>query len=514
MKVLDFGLAKALDPTPEGDPSQSPTLTAAATQMGVIMGTAAYMSPEQARGKPTDRRADIWAFGAVLFEMLTGKRAFEGEDVSVTLANVINQPPDWERLPDGISPSLQTYLRRCLDKDPTKRVQAIGDVRLAMEGAFETAGGEVVEASGAQQASWRQGLPLALALSAVTALVTGLVAWTLTRGEDAGGRITRSSIELPSGVTVAPSNSLGHRVLALSPGGTHLAYIGGDQLYLRAMGEIEATPIPRTEGATEPFFSPNGQWIGFWAAGQMKKVSVNGGTSVALCDAAPPSGVAWNPDDTIFFNEYSTGLWQVAAAGGTPELLIPSDDQAGCCVSPQLLPGGEWILFSAFPSRQVMIHSLMTGERHVLIEDGGGDVRYLPTGHLAFVRDGTLLAVPFDVNQRTVTGGPVSLVDGIAQSATGIGQLAYAEDGTLIYLSSSVLMDSTLGWVNREGETTTLVTQGLNLAQPRLSPDGKRVAFVRDSNTIGSHLWIMDLETGRDTRLTQNKAPPVFLDTD
>ena len=200
VKVLDFGLAKALDPNPDGDPSQSPTLTAAATQMGVIMGTAAYMSPEQSRGKPTDRRADIWAFGAVLFEMLTGKRAFEGEDFSVTLANVINHPPDWERLPDGISPSLHRYLRRCLDKDPTKRVQAIGDVRLAMDGAFDTSAPAPDEATREIRPRWLRPLPTLIA-ALLLAGISGFATWSLT--PSASRPVLRFEIPVPAEATFA-----------------------------------------------------------------------------------------------------------------------------------------------------------------------------------------------------------------------------------------------------------------------------------------------------------------------
>ena len=273
VKVLDFGLAKALDTTPEGDPSQSPTLTAAATQMGMIMGTAAYMSPEQARGKTVDKRADIWAFGVVLYEMLTGTRPFQGEDVSLTLASVMKSDVNVQTLPHDIPATMRTVLRRCLEKDPRERLRDIGDVRLAMRGAFETTV-TAAELTSTQPARWWLTLPVAVAAFFVGGIVTGIAVWTLTRAAPATPRVTRASIALPPGALSTFGN---HYRIALSPDSNHLAYAGTDQLYLRAMDQIEATPIARTEGATEPFFSPDGEWIAFWADGQLKKVSVTGG---------------------------------------------------------------------------------------------------------------------------------------------------------------------------------------------------------------------------------------------
>ena len=291
VKVLDFGLAKAFQPD-ASDPSlsQSPTisLTAAATQMGMVLGTAAYMAPEQAKGKVIDKRADVWAFGVVLFEMLTGTRPFAGDDVSETLARVIDREPDWAALPNDVPPVLANFLRRCLQKNPKKRIRDIGDVSLAMEGAFETAVG-TSSAPTTRPASWRQALPLALGVSAVAVVVTAIAVWSLMRTTGSALRVTRSSMAVPATVSVG----LGHNNIALSPDGTRLAYAGGDQLYLRAMDQIEATPIPRTEGANEPVFSPNGQWIAFWADGQLKKVSVTGGAPVTLAEIDQFFGASW-----------------------------------------------------------------------------------------------------------------------------------------------------------------------------------------------------------------------------
>ena len=318
VKVLDFGLAKALDPSPTGDPSQSPTLTAMATQMGVIMGTAAYMSPEQARGKTVDKRADIWAFGCVLYEMLTGQRAFHGEDVSLTLASVMKSDLNVRRLPPDVPATVRTVLRRCLEKDPSKRIRDIGDVSLAMEGAFETTVGTSA-APTSQPASWRQALPLALGVSAVAVVVTAIAVWSLTRTTASTPRVTRSSMAVPTAV----SAGIGHNNIALSPSGTHLVYsaaaaAAASQLYLRAMDQLEATPIPRTDGATEPVFSPDGQWIAFLADGQLKKVSVTGGAPVTLCDVVEVFGASWGPGDNILFGSLE-GVWSVPGSPVAPQ---------------------------------------------------------------------------------------------------------------------------------------------------------------------------------------------------
>ena len=410
VKVLDFGLAKALDPSPAGDPSRSPTLTAAATQMGMIMGTAAYMSPEQARGKPVDRRADIWAFGAVLFEMLTGKKAFEGEDVSLTLASVMKSDVNVTTLPHDLPSNVLTVLRRCLEKDPSQRVRDIGDVRLAMEGVFESTGSVRGESTAALHPQvWQRPIPAIISALALV-VITGLAVWAVTRlAPSAPDAVTRFPIVLPSDFVSGP-----HSQIALSSDGTHLVYAANDQLYLRDMDQMEAAPIRGTEGAVEPFFSPNGQSVGFWADGQLKRVSLTGGAAVTIGESVEPFGITWGSDDAILFGSFA-GVWRVPASGGTPQLIIPVGGDGDGIPGPQLLPGGEWVLFSLFPSQQVMLQSLATGERHVLLEDGGNNARYVPTGHLVYVLEGTLLAQPFDIEQRTLTPGPVPLVEGISQ---------------------------------------------------------------------------------------------------
>ena len=506
VKVLDFGLAKAFQPD-ASDPtlSQSPTisLTAAATQMGMVVGTAAYMAPEQAKGLPVDRRVDIWAFGAVLFEMLTGKKLFDAGDVSEMLASVLVKDPDISSMGNHVPAHIRSVVRRCLVKDPKKRIRDIGDVSLAMEGTFETAVGAVsADPTASQPTAWRQAVPWVAGI-AIGGILAGVAVWTLTRTTAATPRVSRSSMEIPPGVSASGS---GHNNIALSPSGSHLVWLGANQLWIRAMDQIEATPIPRTEGATEPFFSPGGEWIGFWSDDQLRKVSITGGAPVTLCEIDVFFGASWGPDDTILLGS-PAGVWRVPGSGGTPEVIVPVEAGEIGLGRPQLLPGGEWVLLVVAQSRSIAIHSLVTGERKVLIENGG-DVRYLPTGHLAYVLDGTLLAVPFDVEQLTITGGPVPLVEGINQEGvTGFAQFAHAADGTLVYQRGGGYggQSRTLVWVDRQGNDTLLdVQEARSYTTPRLSPDGTHLAVtVLDENV---DVWVSELALGTLRRLTTDPA--------
>ena len=310
VKVLDFGLAKALDPSPTGDPSQSPTLTAAATQMGVIMGTAAYMSPEQARGKPVDKRSDIWAFGAVLYEMLTGHGAFLGETVSDTIAKILERDPDWQAVPTNTPALLRRLLRRCLDKDPKDRLRDIGDARVEIQEAVTAplTEGVAAEPAAPHAVGWRRALPWVAGVT--LALITGPAIWTLTRP----GPLTQTP-RAQFVVTTPPDGPLrltGEQTdVAISPDGTRIVYmsgtggtgVGGRQLYVRDLDQLAATPLPGTEGARSPFFSPDGEWVGFQDSRDhvIKRVSVFGGTPLPICETDPLLGVSWGPDDTIVF---------------------------------------------------------------------------------------------------------------------------------------------------------------------------------------------------------------------
>ena len=505
VKVLDFGLAKALDTTPEGDPSQSPTLTAAATQMGVIMGTAAYMSPEQARGKPVDKRADIWAFGAVLYEMLTGKRAFAGEDLSEVLAGVIKSEPAWQSLPSRMPPTLRTYLRRTLEKDPRQRVHDIADVRLALEGAFETTT-DVPPTPTLQPAGWQRVVPWVAGLT-TGLIITGLGVWVFVPRPNAP-QINRFIVEpLPGGgVTSTP---------VLSPDGRTLAFTGFRegtlQVYLRAMDQGEAVPLRGTEGTMLTGFSPDGQWllvrdveaVGTLAADTtVKRVPLTGGLVTTLGIAQ--GGADWGPDDTVVLGGFS-GLRLVPASGGEETVLTTVAEGELGHSWPRFLPHGRAVLFYTMtgnaPTSQVAVYDFETGRRENLFP--GTSPTFIASGHLIFWRDGALWAVPFDPNRLEVRGDPVLAVDGVASNAAYAGLYSVAANGTLFYQPSNVTSANTLGWVNRQGEMVTPLVKGEGLKMSSLSPDGTRVVFSRVTETGSDDLWIMDLESGRDTKLTE-----------
>ena len=320
VKVLDFGLAKALDPSPTGDPSQSPTLTAMATQMGVIMGTAAYMSPEQARGKTVDKRADIWSFGCVLYEMLTGQLAFQGEDVSLTLASVMKSDLNVKALPHDLPATVRTVLRRCLEKDASQRIRDIGDVRLAMEGAFETTGGAPAEQVAVLQPQvWQRPIPVAIVALAI-ATVAGLVVWTVTRPDVIPADLMRFTLVSPDAASLSVSRSPATD-LVISRDGTHVVYVGLNdetepQLNLRPIDQLVGAPLRGGEGGVNPFVSPDGEWVGFLTQGStLQKVSIFGGPPVLLTES--PSGVilgaSWGTDDQRGVGVESahlSGQWQ------------------------------------------------------------------------------------------------------------------------------------------------------------------------------------------------------------
>ena len=515
VKVLDFGLAKAFQPD-ASDPnmSMSPTisLTAAATQMGMVIGTAAYMSPEQAKGKTVGKQADVWAFGAVLFEMLSGKRPFTGDDISETLARVIDREPDWATLPDTVPPVLSSFLRRCLQKNPKKRIRDIGDVSLAMEGAFETpvrAPSEPTVAPTLPVWLWQRPATIAVAVVASLA-VGGLAVWSLTRpGPLPADPVARFSV--PLGPEQAFS-FIGRHLVALSPDGTQLVYSTDQQLYLRRLDQLQATAIPGTRegGGRSPFISPAGEWIGFWAGGQLKKVAMSGGAAVTLGDVANPWGASWGADDMILFGQGPDGIWRVPGTGGTPEVVIPVED-GDQAHGPQMLPGGEWVLFTLRPAgggswdaAQIVVQSLVTGERVVLIE-GGRDARYVETGHLVYALNGVVFAVAFDRDAREVLGGPVPLVEGVrdAPTLTGAVQFSVARNGSLVYVPGSAGGGDvvSLVWVGRDGAEERIPAPPRAYDHPRVSPDGTRVA-VDIADGDNTDVWIWDLARETLTQLT------------
>ena len=516
--MLDFGLAKAFDPTPDADPSQSPTLTAVATQMGMVLGTAAYMAPEQAKGKPVDKRADVWAFGTVLFEMLTGRNPFVGDDVSDTLALVLKFEPEWDALPDETPARIRQLIQTCLQKNPKQRVHDVADVRLAMAGAFET----MVESVPPLSES-RQVLPLTAAVSVAVALVTGLVVWTTTRSP-VERPVTRFSITAPPGQTFSRVFNV---PVAISPQGTHVVYaarsgtsLATRQLHVRQIAQLESTPLRGTEAAISPFFSPDGEWVGFqdFEDRTLKRVSILGGPTATICQLdGVLRGASWGRDDTIVFaTSESNGLLRVPAVGGEPVVLTTVDpEQARYHFWPEVLPNGKGVLFTAAfaatesPQSRVAVVSLDTGAVSYL--QPGINPRYAPTGHIVYGVEDTLLAVGFDTERLELSNEtPVPVVEGIAVGvdAGTVAHFALADNGTLVYVSGGVggAGERSLVWVDREGREEPLPnTPAAAYQRPRVSPDGTRLAVdVVDGQR--SDIWIHDLSRGARSRLTTDAA--------
>jgi serine/threonine-protein kinase len=528
-KVLDFGLAKAYagdQAANASDASHSPTLTRAGSEPGVILGTAAYMSPEQARGKPLDRRADIWAFGVVLFEMLTGKRLFHGETVSDTLAAVLTRDPDWSLLPAETPPRIRELLRRCLTRDPHERLRDIGDARLELGRAPSAAPG--AEPLHRPRPLWKA-LVLASAISfAAGAVVVGSVGLGARHEPLVKPRpISRLSIALPSDAP-AWSVSFPELNLAISRDGCQVAYVGkgigsaGRQIYLRRLDDLTVRAVPETEGAFNPFFSPDGTWLAFFSAdGMLKKVSLAGGRPVVLARDLPSSiwmlG-SWSDDGRIVFDTSNAGLRVVSAAGGAVTTLTMASGEWH--LDPQVLPEWDVVLYTVQAISKLRIEAIsLDGKKRKTLLESASHARYVEPGHLLFMRDGGLMVAPFDKDRLEITGPAVSVplevaVDHPNQSAP-VPQLAVSLEGTLVYapVPPGSLRSSTLVWVDRHGTVEQAATVPFAVPQFRLSPDGGRIAVTgRDGGRVYVDLY--DLSRKAATRFMDRDVDypttPVF----
>jgi len=506
VKVLDFGLAKAF----EGDTTSeainnSPTLSMAATMHGVILGTAAYMSPEQARGKAVDRRTDIWAFGCVLYELLTGKQAFQGETATDIIAKILTGEPDWKALPPTIPAQVHELLRRCLQKDKSLRLRDAGDARIELQEALSApAVAEHATVVYRGLTGWR--LPVLMGLTALlAAAVAGLVGSNLKPAPSAKV-VSRTMINLPPGDQLAAYD---YPSVAISPDGTLLAYVakhaGTRQIYLRALDSLEAKPLAGTEGASTPFFSPDGQSLGFVAGGYLKRISVNGGVALTLGNAPVPGGATWGASGRIIFVPSTASiLEQIPDGGGTPQVLTHFAQGEGGQLWPELLPGEKALLFvsaEGVARPRIVARSLSSGERHDLALSGTAP-HYATSGHLIYAQGGTLMAAPFDQQQLQITGGPVPVVEGVMQIGFGGGvQYALSRTGSLVYVPGATPAAERLVWVSRNGTEQALAAPPHGYITPRISPDGRRAAMTiaeQDNNNV----WLYDF--GRDTltRLT------------
>ena len=507
VKVLDFGLAKALDTPTVGrdfsraDASMSPTITSPAMTMGgVILGTAAYMSPEQSKGRAADKRSDVWAFGCVLYEMLTARRAFEGDDTSDTLAAILRAEPDWNALPADTPGPIRVLLRRCLEKDRGKRVSDAGVARFVLSEApaLQSAPGS----ANATPLSPSRLVPF-IALAAVCVVLASLAAWfMLSRPVDVRQPI-RYAIVPPDPEPLLIQET--DRNIAMSPDGTFLIYrvaVAGQPAHLamRRVDQLEATVLKGTAGARTPFVSPDGRWVGFWSEGELKKISVSGGPAITLCRSAYViRGSSWGDDDTIVFasTDPQSGLMRVPGGGGEPQVLTKGEPGGGDHLFPSWLPGSDRLLFSVVkpgaPS-QIFAIDLKTSQRTLLIQ-GGSQPMYVDSGHLVYASAGALHAVRFDPSTAAVLSAPVPIVEQVLTATNGSSNYDISRTGTLAYMPGETAVPRrALTWVDRQGGREELKGPLRGFSDPRLSPDAQRIAveIVED----GDDIWTFDVARG------------------
>jgi len=507
VKVLDFGLAKATSAPAVQGAEDSPTISMAATQAGVILGTAAYMSPEQARGKPVDKRADIWAFGVVLFEMLTGKRLFEGEDLTETLASVVKEEPQLERAPAKV----RRLLRKCLEKDPRRRLRDIGDAWRLLEDAPESV-----------PAKSRRGIAGWIA-AAVLAVIAAIALWAPWRHPQNAARIVTHFITAIPEVNGLPG------CIAVSRDGSRIAFAGGPgrEIHVRTMDQLEARPIPGTEGATFLSFSPDGQWVSYVdsaAPSQLRKVSVAGGPSQVLAEALTATGPPvenWGDDGNILFSNKGV-LLRVPSGGGQPQVLATPGAKSGefWYTAPQLLPGGRNVLVTVSKKSGMVqaVLNLQTGEKKFVLESHAV-AQFANTdpssaiGHLVYydAATGSLMAVPFDANRLQVRGSPVPVLEGVQNLVGPFASFGFSDSGTLAYVTgvAPASANNTLVWVDRKGVEQPLPAPPRRYGAPAISPDGERVAVhiaVGSPINTKPDIWLYGLARGTLTRLTSDES--------
>jgi Tol biopolymer transport system component len=530
VKVLDFGLAKALGHTASDASrllSQSPTITspAMATNAGMILGTAVYMSPEQAKGKPTDKRSDIWAFGCVLYEMLTGRRAFDGEDLTDVVAAVVRGEPDWTALPADVPAHVRTLLKGCLEKDRKARIGDIAVVRYLLDHGTITPAAQPAAVAALPRLRARTALVAATVLVALASLALALAWWQpwAQPVPSAPVRLTADIGANASLIDVSGASSI------LSPDGTMLAFTATGNLnqasaalYVRRLDQLRATQLSGTEGALNPFFSPDGKSIGFFAGGKLKKIAVAGGAAVTLCDAPTGRGGSWSDDGWIVFTPSAapgTSLQRVSSDGGTPVKLFDTAEGEATQRWPQMLAGGKAVIFTSakvvgdFATSSIVAQTLPNGPRKVLTAPGYY-ARYVASGHLLFFRDRTLFAAPFDVERLEMTGPAVPAVEDARSSTSSLGaQFDVSRTGTLVYAAGDTVSDtSPMKWLDRAGTLSVLRNAPSSWTNPAFSPDGRLLA-VDIHDGVQTDIWIYDWERdtlSRRTFDTADDARPVW----
>jgi eukaryotic-like serine/threonine-protein kinase len=533
VKLLDFGLAKSFErpldaagreqaaagrhPMARNSLTALPTAVGAhnLTQEGTILGTFQYMAPEQLEGKEADARTDIFAFGAVLYEMATGRKAFSGtSQASLISAIMKEEPTPIATLQPMTPPALERVVRTCLAKDPEDRWQSAHDIKSELSWIAQAGSQAGVAAPVVASRRRKDRLAWGIAGLVVGAVLAAAGAWVVIRNRPAVSRpVTRVAVPIPAGDSYVTDNYVN---VAISPDGRRVVYVGRRadkrQLFLRSLEAAEAAPIAGSEGAYSPFFSPDGQWVGFSADGKVKKTALSGGAPVTICECGERLlGATWGPDDTIVFpQKWAGALVRVSAAGGAPQpvtkVAVKGDDRGH--LWPEFLPGGKSVLYTVFTGGsledyEIAVSPIAGGEKKTLIK-GGTFGRYSASGHLLYTRAGTLFAAPFDLARLEVTGAAFPVADGVFENTNGGAGYAVSGNGTLLYATGGMLLpDRSLYWVDRRGEKTLATKIKRPFGPVSISPDGKRVALSVEAETYD--VWVLDLERDNLTRLSFGK---------
>jgi len=511
-KILDFGLAKALGADSQSSSSalaNSPTLTARATELGVILGTAAYMAPEQAKGRAVDRRADVWAFGVVLYEMLTGRRAFGGDDVTEVMAAVIRDTPDLKALPLGTPPAVKRLLRRCLEKDPKKRLRDMGDVGVELDDAISTPGVDEAGPAAGATAPTRRSPMVMVAAAAALVVTASLATWALVQPPVVDHPVTRFIVDLPQGQQIS---SLGLANVALSRDGRRLAYRADGGIWVRDLDQMKAREVAKAIGSGV-WFSFDGEMVlyytnqtGLW------KVPVSGGPSLPIATTGQVVGADWGEDGTIVYSDAGKHLFRVPATGGTPVSLFDAPENTGA-VWPQILPDGKNVLFTSREDAGESLHVVpLAGGEPRIASAGLAGAWYVSTGHLLYGLEGRLMAQPFDLGRMETTGAATPMPEAVYTSAqTYYAQAHVSDTGTLAYVTGQDSAKLALAWVDEKGAATPAFTVPRNYSDIVLSPDGRRVAtHLWDED---NDIWVADLQRGGLTRITftpEEEETPVW----
>ena len=553
VKLLDFGLARLTQPVAADQTDgvghgtvsladlSMPTVSSPLTVKGTVLGTLQYMAPEQLEGKPVDARADIFAFGGMLYEILTGRRPFEGKSQASLIGAILDhQPPPVTAHQPLSPPILDNIVARCLEKNPDDRWQSARDLKRQLEwvAGHATSGVLPVAATAVPSSRSRSTFPIIAAILGGAAIAAAAVVWLLWPVAPTPSLAARFAIELPEGQTFTRA---GRHTVALSPDGSRLVYVANQQLNVRSMTELESVPIRGTEKSdpAEPVFSPDGQWVAYWAGSEIRKIPIGGGTAVSLAPAGIPYGMSWSGDRILIGSSVPRGIVEVPADGGPAKTLLELDaKQAQLAHRPALVQEGKAVMFTLrtgagpWDDASIVVQDLASGERRVLVE-GGTDAHILPTGHLVYAREGALLAVPFDEKRLATSGATVPIEHGVTQVATaasGAAQWAWSQNGTLAFVPGGAFSEErTLVWVDRQGRVTSAAAPARAYATApsalRISPDGSRVALQvlteRTSNAgaggstraPGADIWVWDVARAVLTRLTfgGQVATPVWM---